>query len=62
MLLDGTGEASFPPLLHGRVYADFRVPRRYFTVAFDLLLSLYALGPQEPPAAELRRWVSGETL
>jgi len=62
VLLDGTGEASFPPLLHGRVYADFRVPRRYFTVAFDLLLSLYALGPQEPPAAELRRWVSGETL
>jgi len=25
-LWDGTEESSFPPLLHGRVYADFREP------------------------------------
>jgi len=53
LLLDGTEETSFPYMLHGRVYADFRQPETYITTALGLLLSLYAIGPQEPVAIDL---------
>jgi hypothetical protein len=54
VLLAGTEESSFPPLLHGRVYADFRDERAYFTTAFDLILSLYEIPPRDPAVADLR--------
>lgn len=47
-------EASLPPLLHGRVYADFRQERAYFTTAFDLILDLYQIAHQHPAVADLR--------
>jgi hypothetical protein len=53
LLLDGTEETSLPYMLHGRVYADFRQPETYITTALGLLLSLYAIGPQEPVAIDL---------
>lgn len=54
VLLDGTPESSFPPLLHGRVYADFRPAQRYLPTVFDLIVSLYQISSREP-VRELRR-------
>ena len=54
LLLDDEKTASMPPLLHGRVYADFRDEYVYFTTAFDLILSLYQLLPDNQAAFDLR--------
>jgi len=43
VLLAGEKTAALPPLLHGRVHADFRNDRDYFKTAFDLILSLYGI-------------------
>src|SRR5208283_1841239 len=47
-LVEGHETASLPPLLHGRVYADFRDEGTYFVTAFDLILSLYRLPMTDP--------------
>lgn len=47
VLLDGTSESAFPPLLRGRVYADFRLGQRYLSAVFDLIASLYQLSSDE---------------
>ena len=57
VLLAGTDESSFPPLLQGRVYADLRTPESYFAAAFDLILGLYGIPPQHPVGTELRQLV-----
>jgi small GTP-binding protein len=54
LLLDGETTTSLPPLLQGRVYADFRDERGYFAAALDLILSLYQLPPNHPAVADLR--------
>jgi hypothetical protein len=54
LLLDGEKTTSLPPLLQGRVYADFRDERAYFAAALDLILSLYQLPPNHPAVADLR--------
>jgi len=54
LLLAGEQTAALPPLLHGRVYADFRNDESYFTTAFDLILSLYNLPPTHSAVADLR--------
>jgi small GTP-binding protein len=54
LLLAGEKTASLPPLLHGRVYADFRDETMYFTSAFNLILSLYQLPPNHPSVIDLR--------
>ncbi len=54
VLLAGSEESSFPPLLHGRVYADFRDQQAYFTTAFDLILSLYEIPFSDRAVADLR--------
>jgi small GTP-binding protein len=54
LLLAGERAASLPPLLQGRVYADFRDESAYFTTAFDLILSLYQLAPNHAAVADLR--------
>jgi hypothetical protein len=54
LLLDGEKTTSLPPLLHGRVYADFRDESTYFTTAFDLILSVYQFPPGHPVMANLR--------
>lgn len=48
VILDGTEETALPPLLRGRVYADFRVPEQYFLSAFRLILSVHEILPTEP--------------
>jgi GTPase SAR1 family protein len=55
VLLDGTAETALPPLLHGRVYGDFRQPDQYFVNAFNLILSVHDIPPNDPACAELRR-------
>ncbi|MCY2992947.1 MAG: toll/interleukin-1 receptor domain-containing protein [Planctomycetota bacterium] len=62
LLLDGEKTASLPPLLHGRVYADFRDESAYFTTAFDLILSLYRLPPNHPAVADLRESLRGPEI
>jgi small GTP-binding protein len=54
VLLDGTEESAFPPLLQGRVYADFRNKETYFETALELLLSLYQIPPTHQIVTELR--------
>jgi hypothetical protein len=53
-LLAGTEETSFPALFQGRVYADFRDERAYFTTAFDLIVSLYDIGRNDFAVVDLR--------
>jgi small GTP-binding protein len=54
VLLAGEESESFPALLRGRVYADFREEQSYFLTAFDLVLSLYDIKPNDPAVADLR--------
>lgn len=60
LLLDGEKSASLPPLLRGRVRADFRDESAYFATAFDLVLSLYQLPPNHPAVADLRESLRGQ--
>ena len=53
VLLEGTSESAFPPLLQGRVYADFRNNETYIEKALELLLSIYQIPPQHTIAIEL---------
>jgi small GTP-binding protein len=59
VLLDGKPEIAFPQLLQGRVYADFRIPEKYFTIFIDLILSLFSITPQQPVAVDLRESLQG---
>jgi WD40 repeat protein len=54
VLLTGTEETSFPPLLQGRVYADLRNDRDYFVTVFDLILSLYQIPFNDQAVVDLR--------
>jgi GTPase SAR1 family protein len=54
LLLAGQKTSSLPPLLHSRVFADFRDERAYFTTAFDLILDLYGIAYSNPAVADLR--------
>ena len=44
----------------GGQHLYFRKPEGYFSTALGLLLSLYAIGPQEPVAVELRASLAGQ--
>ena len=54
VLLAGEKKASLPPLLHGRVHADFRDERAYFTTVFDLILSIHQMPLNDRAVADLR--------
>jgi hypothetical protein len=45
---------SFPALLRGRVYGDFRRDDAYFEKAFDLILDVYGIPHRDPAVADLR--------
>ena len=59
VLLAGEPSESFPSLLRGRVYGDFRKDEAYFTTAFDLILNLYQLPPNHPALSDLRESLLG---
>lgn len=54
VLLDGDEKSSLPPLVQGRVLADFRNDRAYFMTAFDLILSIYDIPFHNTAVADLR--------
>jgi TIR domain len=62
VLLAGEKTSSLPPLLHGRVYADFRADEAYFTTAFDLILSLYQLPLNDRAVTDLRESLRGTDM
>ncbi len=57
VLLEGQAEDAFPPLLRGRIFADFREERFYFVGLFKLLLTLYGLSPRDPVIGELQDYM-----
>ena len=59
VLREGEKKKALPPLLHGRVHADFRDDEDYFRTAFDLILSLYEIPPTHPAVADLREGLQG---
>ncbi|MGH3720268.1 MAG: TIR domain-containing protein [Pseudonocardiaceae bacterium] len=59
VLLDGTVESSFPPLLQGRVCADFRLAQRYLPTVFDLVVSLYQLSSDDRVRALRLQFIDG---
>ena len=58
VLLDGT-PSSFPDLLRGRGYLDFRDPELYFPTMLELMLTLHGIAPRTPLASELRAILRG---
>lgn len=60
ILLSGDENKSFPPLMRGKVYADFRDTDLYFGVLFDLILTLYQLPFDDPAVRSLRQMLSTE--
>jgi small GTP-binding protein len=54
LLLEGSQEEAFPPLLGGRVYADFRDEKRYFIKLLDLILSIYDFDFESRAIIDLR--------
>lgn len=52
-LCEGEPETSLPPLVRGKVYADFRKAEDYFITAFQLILSLYDILPNHTAVADL---------
>jgi hypothetical protein len=54
VLLAGEKTSSLPPLLHSRVFGDFRDERKYLNTAFDLILDLYGIPHNDPAVADLR--------
>jgi hypothetical protein len=47
VLAEGEAETALPPLLRGRVYADFRDEQTYFVALLETVLTLYGLANEE---------------
>jgi len=62
VLLASKESESFPPLLRGRVYGDFREEDTYFAKAFDLILDMYDISHQDPAVADLRESLRGPEI
>jgi small GTP-binding protein len=62
VLLAGEESESFPALLRGRVYGDFRVEDAYFAKAFDLILDVYDIPHSHPAVADLRESLRGPEM
>ncbi len=60
LLLTGMPKESLPPLLRGRVRSDFTKEEAYFLTAFDLILSLYGIPPNDKAVADLRESLMGD--
>lgn len=58
VLLEGIDQDAFPPLLHRRVFADFRNREKYFETMFNLIRALYAVTPDNARWVQLRASLS----
>jgi small GTP-binding protein len=54
VLLEGDRENSLPPLMRGKVYADFRDQANYFAALLDLLLSLHRVPLDDAEVMDVR--------
>lgn len=54
LLLKGNENSSLPPLMRGKVYADFRKEPFYFNVLFDLILTIFKIPFDYPGISDLR--------
>lgn len=54
VLLDGTAGQSLPPLMQGRVHADFRKDEDYLPTLLDLILSIYRIPFDDHAVIDLR--------
>ncbi|HLM54995.1 MAG TPA: TIR domain-containing protein [Pyrinomonadaceae bacterium] len=54
LLLEGEENTSFPPLLRGRVYTDFRREEAYFASLLDVILTVYKIPFDHPAVSEFR--------
>ena len=61
LLLAGDVTSSFPPLLHGRVFVDFRGKDQYFAQLIDLIIKMFGLPFSDPAVAGLRESMLAET-
>ena len=59
LLVEGEEKSSLPPLMRGKVYADFRRDDLYFPSLFDLILTLYGIPFEHPAVADLRGSMRG---
>lgn len=59
LLLEGDEQSSLPPLMRGKVYADFREEEFYFYTLFDLILTLYRIPFGHPAVSDLRNSLRG---
>jgi small GTP-binding protein len=55
LLVEGSPAEALPPLLRGRVYADFRRDENYFRALFDLILTIYGIPFDSLAVIDLRR-------
>jgi len=62
VLLAGEESESFPALLRGKVYGDFRMEDTYFAQAFDLILDVYDISHRDPAVADLRESLRGPEM
>lgn len=61
-LLAGDDKTSLPPLMRGRVYADFRREDAYFLTLFDLTLTLHGIPFDSPAVTDLRESLNPRTF
>jgi hypothetical protein len=54
VLLEGEKNEALPPLVQGRIHADFRNELDYFDIVFELILSHYELQSDDPLVTDLR--------
>jgi hypothetical protein len=59
LLLEGEDRSSLPPLMRGKVYADFRQEAVYFPMLFDLILTLYRIPFGHPAIEDIRHSLRG---
>ena len=62
VLLEGTEHTALPPLVRGRVYADFRDDTDVLPNLLDLILRLNDLRFDDPAIAHLRESVGHQTM
>jgi WD40 repeat protein len=60
VLLAGSPETSFPPLVKGKVFADFRREEKYFVSLFDLVLALCRITIEDESVYLLRQSIEQE--
>lgn len=53
LVFSGDERASLPPLMHGRVFGDFRAENAYFESLLNLILTIHAIPFQEALSLEL---------